>query len=122
MTFNKNKIIFFLTILVLLVPIFVFAQIDTECKTTEGVCNPAGSESSWSVEAFTGRTIQYLLGLVGTVALVIFIWAGFIWMMAKGNSAQIQKAQHMMVWAVLGLVVIFSAYILVNFVLENLNF
>lgn len=63
-----------------------------------------------------GLIIKGLLGLMGIAALVIFIYAGFLWMFAKGNSAQIKKSIDVMKYCVLGIAVIYLSYAMLKFV------
>jgi len=70
-------------------------------------------------QTLIGKVIAAALGLVGSLALAMFIYGGFTWMTAMGNSEKVKKGRDTMVWAALGLVVIFSAYGLVRFVLNN---
>lgn len=69
-----------------------------------------------SVSNIVGRAIKIALGIIGSIALILFIIAGFVWMTAQGNAEKIKKSQAIMLWAAIGLVVIFSSYILLTFV------
>lgn len=66
-----------------------------------------------------GKIINGLLGIVGSVALVMFIYGGVMWMISGGNEAMVTKGKNTLMWAAIGLIVIFSAYAMVNFVLVN---
>jgi len=64
-----------------------------------------------------GTIIKAVLGVVGSLALVMFIYGGLLWMTAAGNTERVEKGKKTIVWAVLGLVVIFTSYALVKFIL-----
>ncbi len=64
--------------------------------------------------------IQGALGIVGSLALIMFIYGGFTWMFAAGNSDAVVKGRNILIWAAIGLVIIFSSYALVNFVFTKL--
>jgi len=66
------------------------------------------------------RVINVLLGLLGTVAIVIILWAGFKWMTAGGNNEDVEQAKKILISAVIGLAIILSAYAISNFVLTQL--
>jgi hypothetical protein len=68
-----------------------------------------------------GKVIRATLGLVGSLALVMFIYGGFVWMTGGGNSEKVTKGKNIIIWATIGLIVIFSAYALVKFVLTGLG-
>lgn len=58
---------------------------------------------------------NYLFGIVGALALVAFIYGGFILILSRGTPDQVKKGKDAMVAAILGLVIVFGAYILVRF-------
>ncbi|MDO8559463.1 MAG: pilin [bacterium] len=68
-----------------------------------------------------GRVISAVLGLVGSIALVIFMWGGFQWMTSAGNAEKVTKGKMAILWAALGLAVIFSSYALVRYALDALK-
>jgi len=65
-----------------------------------------------------GQVIGYVMGIVGSLALLIFIYGGIMWMMSEGAEEQVKKAQKTMVWAALGMVAIFLSYAVLNFYYE----
>lgn len=68
-----------------------------------------------------GRVIKAALGLTGAIALIMFIYGGFLMMFSGGNSTAVKKGKDTLVMAVLGLVVIFASYAIVNFVITNIT-
>lgn len=71
-----------------------------------------------TLQGLIGRAVRGILGLSGIAALVMFIWGGLLWMTAAGDSGRIDKAKKTIVWAALGIVAIFSAYMLVDMVIK----
>jgi hypothetical protein len=69
-------------------------------------------------EILIGKIINAVLGIVGSLALVMFVYGGFMWMLSAGNKERVQKGKEILTWATVGLVVIFSAYALVMFVFK----
>lgn len=74
-----------------------------------------------SPEALIGNVIGALLALSGTIALVMFVWGGILWLTSGGNPERIEKGKNTLIWAVAGLVLIFTAYALVRVVLQALT-
>ena len=62
--------------------------------------------------------INVVLGFLGIISVVLIIYAGFKWMTAAGNDEQVASAKKLLVWAVIGLVIILSAYALAAFVTD----
>lgn len=81
--------------------------------------NPLGSDVT--IPGLIGRVISAILGIVGSLALVMFIYGGFTWMLAAGNNEKVKKGKDILVWAAIGLIVIFSSYALVRFVIESIG-
>ncbi|MBI4121961.1 MAG: hypothetical protein HY461_01380 [Parcubacteria group bacterium] len=62
-----------------------------------------------------GRAINLALAALGTVAVILVIYAGFLWMSAGGNEDQIAKAKTIIKQVVVGLIVLSLAYAIVSF-------
>ena len=80
--------------------------------------NPLGTED---IPTLAGTIIKTLLGLTGSIALLMFIWGGLLWLTSAGNSEKIKKGKETLVWAAIGLAFIFSSYIIANFVIQALT-
>lgn len=80
--------------------------------------NPAGVTS---IQSFIALVIRALLGLVGSFALLMFVYGGFLWLTSRGNHEMIAKGSHTMTWAAAGLVLIFSSYAIVEYIFEVLG-
>lgn len=81
--------------------------------------NPLGENVT--PEIFIGKIILAVLGVVGSLALVMFIYGGLTWMTASGNSEKVEKGKNIIIWAVIGLAVIFMSYAMVRFVFTSLG-
>jgi hypothetical protein len=64
--------------------------------------------------------IRIALGLLGIIAIGLIIYGGFLWMTAAGNEEQIDRAKKVLTSAVIGLVIILSAFAIATFVINNL--
>jgi len=71
-------------------------------------------------EELIGQVINGILGIIGSLALAMFIYGGLTWMLAAGESGKVQKGKDILMWAVIGLVIIFSAYAMVSFVIKGI--
>ena len=74
-----------------------------------------------NIPLLVGNIINYVLGVLGVLALVMFIYGGLIWMTSGGAPDQIKKGRNTLVWAILGLALIFFSYALLNFILTALQ-
>lgn len=64
--------------------------------------------------ALVNSILKWALGLIGTVALLFFLYGGILWLTSGGSPDKIKKAQQVMVWATIGIVVIFASYAIVS--------
>ncbi len=74
-----------------------------------------------TIAEVVGQVVKAVLSILGLVALVIFIIAGFQWMTSGGNKEKIQSAQKLMGAAVIGLVIIIIAYAAASFIISALT-
>jgi hypothetical protein len=66
------------------------------------------------------KIIRVALGILGILATVLVLYAGFKWMTAGGNEENAKSAQKILFSAVIGLIIILSAYAISTFVLNQL--
>ena len=130
---NKNLkkisgfITYFLIILYFIIPINIQAQSGSGQPNPSGSGQPsAGQQTSISIKTkiinpFKQETIPELIETivkeilvpVGTaVAVVMIIYAGFLYVTAGGNETQIKKAHDALLWAVIGAAILLGAYII----------
>ena len=67
-----------------------------------------------------GNIIQAILSIVGSLALLMFVYGGVIWITSFGDAKRVDKGKTIITWAVLGLAMIAAAYVLVNAVIQGL--
>ena len=67
------------------------------------------------------KIVRVILGLVGIIAIIIVIYGGYIWMTSGGSPDKIDKAKRILTNAVIGLVIIFSAFAIVSFIIRSLE-
>lgn len=61
--------------------------------------------------------LRWALGFIGIIVFLIFLFAGFEYATSGGDSSKTEKAQGRMVSAVIGLIIIFFAFVASNAVL-----
>ena len=81
----------------------------------------AGFNDSATVGGITSSIISIFLGFLGIIFIGLLIYGGFIWMTASGNEEQAKKAMGIIKTAVIGLIIIVSAYSITFFVFDALN-
>jgi|GEM_PF-3981760 len=72
-----------------------------------------------NVNTLIGRVIAFFMGSIGTFALVLYIWAGFLWMTAAGNSERVASSKKVFIWTTLGVVVMLGSYLIIQFLFST---
>ncbi len=68
-----------------------------------------------------GRIINFALGFLGLIAVLIIIYAGFKWMTSGGNEEKIAEAKRTLFAGLIGLVIILSSWALATFILSRFS-
>ena len=80
-------------------------------KTAQAVSLPNLDNAS-DLGSFISQIYDFSLTIVGFLIFVRFIWAGFIYLTAAGNSTKTGEATKIMTNAIIGAIILFSAYLI----------
>lgn len=81
--------------------------------------SPAELNKSDDLAAIVGNAISLVLGIIGSAALLVFLYSGIMWMTSGGVDKTIANAQKSMIWAAIGLFTVFFSYILVKYIITQ---
>ncbi|SRR6056297_2139404 len=73
-----------------------------------------------SLPGLIDKAINFALGLVVLLAVGLIIYGGVKMMTSQGKSEDFKQAQNIVIYAIIGLIVAFLAWALVNWVLQEL--
>ena len=73
------------------------------------------------VRSTVGQIINVVLGILGIIAVVLILAGGFKWMTAGGNEDKVGEAKKMITQGAIGLVIIFAAWGIASFVIDQLG-
>lgn len=79
----------------------------------------AGTSDTGNLDTFVGTGIRTALTLVGLIFLVLMVYAGYLWMTARGDESQIDKAKNIISAAMIGLVIVLGAYAITTLVISR---
>lgn len=119
------------TILILfsLVFSFLFLFSIAEAKAQDlgwGKVDTAANQAKYDVATETtfsaniGFLIQAVLSMLGVVFLILMVYAGYLWMTARGEEEQISKAHEIIIAAIIGMIVVVAAYSITTFVVPKI--
>jgi len=105
----------------------VSGQLLTEPSGDTAANCPSGYEGNcgnYTVDDFVVLLInasRIVLGLVGSLALIMFIYGGFMFLISGGSSESVGKAKKILIAAVIGLVIVFASFLIIKFVLGTMG-
>lgn len=67
-----------------------------------------------SVETMVFNAAQIIMGVAGSVALAVFVYSGFLYILGGSSTAQLSKAKDGMKKAIIGLFIIFAAGVIMK--------
>lgn len=86
---------------------------------TDAIVGVNGTASD-TVASLSGTLVGSLLSFLGIIFMLLILVGGFNWMTAMGNEKKVKDAQGLIITAVIGLIIIFSAYAITTFVADNM--
>jgi hypothetical protein len=79
---------------------------------TGQITNPLGATSTLTL--FIQKIIQFLLELVGLLALLAVVWGGVQYIISFGDDKKIGHAKQIIFWAVAGLIIVLLSYAIIS--------
>jgi len=71
-----------------------------------------------SADTLISTVVNTLLFVVGALAVVMIIVAGILYTISSGDAGKVAQAKNTMTYSIVGLVVAFCAYAIINWVLD----
>ena len=75
-----------------------------------------GDDKHQTLPQRIGTIIQIVLTFLGVIFLLLMIYGGYIWMLARGNEQEITKAKDIIKNSIIGLIIVLAAYAITAFV------
>lgn len=122
-TQRLNKRFLLAAVAVLAVMLFAFgahAQTATRALDTGLQFGAQIGLGNQDIRITIAKIIRIILGFLGIIVVGLTMYAGFLWMTAKGNEEQIDKAKGYLKNTIIGLVIILSSFAIVSFIISRL--
>lgn len=114
---NLAKKIKYLVLGGIISPVLVWAY---DFKESSGLNLTAGragyTNQEKTVDDLIIQGIGLVLTFVGVIFLILIIVAGFKWMTARGNEAEVEKSKKILVQSIIGILIVLAAYALSYFI------
>ena len=65
--------------------------------------------------------INVVLSMLGIIFLLLMLYGGFLWMTAAGDEPKVTKAKDLIIAAIIGVILIVSAYAISYFIIEKVT-
>lgn len=104
-----------LGILLISMPLMLYAQGLIPCDGTDKPCNLS------MLVQLVENILAFFMYTVPFVAAALFAWGGIRYMTAGGNESQIREAHKIFGYAALGLVFVLVAWLVVYTIMKGLN-
>ena len=103
-----KKTFYSLSLFALTVPAAASAQLDLQKYQTD---SELSNSTIWEV---IQRLMQWLLYILGFIAVIAFVISGLIYLTSGGNEDRASTAKNAMVYAIIGVVVALLGLIILN--------
>jgi hypothetical protein len=127
-----KKIIFF-SLFLSLGFLIITTPLKTAIATTTSIIDPSATGTAGNQPYTDGNyslndiliiaigASRWILGIVGSLTLIMFIYGGFTFLISAGSSDKVGQAKKIIVAAVIGLLIVFSSYLIIKFALASLG-
>lgn len=120
---NKNKflkgVLLGLAFILLLNGLFYAYQVKAQDDGVRRLQNPIGGtkekpKGETEVNVTLKKVVDIALQVLGSLTLLVFVIGGLMWLTSGGNEQRVSMGTKTMLYAVIGIFVIFSSYAILN--------
>ena len=118
--------LFFTVCLLLFSPVLVYGQgvVPSPSGTSTCPSGYAGNCGDYTVNDFIVLAVnvsRWILGIVGSLTLLMFIYGGTMFLISAGSSDKIGEARKIITAAVVGLLIVLASFLIIKFVLASMG-
>jgi len=95
-------------------------QNGTGDSTSCGSPNGCGNYSLDDILSTAVMVANWILGCVGALALLFFVYGGFVFILSGGSEEKVREGKTILMNAIIGLAIVFCSYLIIQFVAQNL--
>ncbi|OGL32235.1 hypothetical protein A3F64_01530 [Candidatus Saccharibacteria bacterium RIFCSPHIGHO2_12_FULL_42_8] len=105
---------------VCITPPYALADTKKEVQTAVDDLSDGHVDGTNKIKSTIRDVINIMLFLIGMIAVLMIVIAGFRFVTSNGDSNTVSSAKNTIIYAVIGIVVAVMAYAIVNFILDNI--
>lgn len=118
---KKQNLIFFFLLALILLPQLVCAQDESTVMENMKFFGEHLDMGTKDIRLIAADLINQVMSILGLLAFVIVIFAGFRWMISGGKEENVAAAKKTLAAGLVGLLLIVTSYSIANFVLDSLT-
>ncbi len=99
-----------------LTPLATYAQNSSTFFDTNNTISGTTDLPDTSPVTLALNIVTAFLSIIGILALVLIIYAGFTIMTSQGNQEKVQKGKDILLWSIIGAIIILSSLGIVTFI------
>lgn len=111
---------FFIAAIAYLAPLAAKAQ-DLGGTLLDNTAVKSGGYKNTPIEQLVGNTIKIALDMIGVVFLVLIVYGGYLWMIARGDEGKVEKAKETLINSSIGLIITIAAYGITFFIVNQIT-
>lgn len=67
------------------------------------------------------KVANLILGLVGSLTLIMFIYGGVMFLISAGSSDKVAQAKKIIIASIVGLLIVFSSWLIIKYTTETIG-
>jgi len=94
----------------------------SDCSRTGG--RSATDCGDYAINDFLALAInisKYVFGIIGSLTLIMFVYGGLMFLISGGSSEKVGQAKKIIIAAVVGLLIVFGSWLIINFVFKAMG-
>jgi hypothetical protein len=100
---------------------YVYAQAATTLTPKDNKCMKSGDCHLSDIPFFIKFIAEYLVGIAGTISVIMVMWGGYQWIMGGVSEDQKGKGKKTLSYAIIGLVITLLSWVIVNVIQINVT-
>jgi len=117
----KKTITSLALLLAFFLPLVALGAILDDSIIAEASCIKGGTCSLNTFVKLAINVANFILGIVGALTLLMFIYGGFMWILSGGSSERVKKGKDIIIGSIVGLLIVFSSYMIISWVSSTLG-
>ncbi len=104
--------------------VFMFGHVVVAQNLGGGLLDKAAVKAGYSANTtetsfseLLGSVVRAALSFVGVIFMILMVYAGYLWMNARGDEGKVDKAQEIIRAAIIGFIITMGAYGITSYVI-----